>query len=369
MESIMKPVFLAALTGICISLPVLPVLAHHSFSAEFIEEDGELSGVILSGRFSNPHPRYTLQVTLPDGSKEEWQLQGASATVMSNGGWNAGFVSPGDEVRVQGSLGRDGSKRLLIRSLEKASGEVYPRRTGNAVAGDQIDATPGRDYGYGLRNASAPFDISGPWRNRYKFRQTVDDLDPKPTPFTEAGRALYEKTVHHDDYSLRCVAPGLPRIFGAPYEMDIIDAGSFYQIIYTEHNTPRRIYMDGRTPPADYPDRPMGYSVGHWEGETLVIETTRLAAGWLDGSGLPFMGGADTRLEERYTFSEDRLTMERVMTIHDGYYTAPLTRHRYSVRDNTAAAMLVEHDSCDPTSYYFDLLEAGELQQRLDELL
>ena len=365
----MKPAFLASLGYVFILLVAPKVWAHHSFSAEYVDEDGELRGTILSGRFANPHPRYTLEVTLPDGTKEEWQLQGASATVMSSGGWNANFVVPGEEVRVWGSLGRDGTKRLLIRGLEKANGESYPQRAANAVAGDEIDATPGRDYGYGQRNPDAPFDISGPWRNRYKFVQTVDDLSPKPTPFTAEGRALFDKTVHHDDYSLRCVAPGLPRIFGAPYEMDIIDVGTHYQFIYTEHNTPRRIFMDGRTPPEKYPDRPMGYSVGQWESETLVIETTKLAPGWLDGSGLPFMGGENTRLEERYTFSEDRLTMERVMTIYDGYYTGPLTRHRYSVRDNSAAEMLIEHDSCDPSSYYFDLLKAGELEQRLDELL
>src|SRR5690606_13046832 len=216
--------------------------------------------------------------------------------------------------------------KMFIRGITKANGDSYP--PGNIVRADPsvINATAGKSYAYAKVNADAPFDISGPWRNRYKFRVTVDDLDPKPTPFTEEGRQRFASTTHYDDYSLRCVAPGLPRIFGAPYDMDIVDAGSHYQITYIEHNTPRRIYMDGRAVPADYPDRPMGYSVGHWEGEELVIETTRLLGGWLDGSGMPFMGGENTRIVERYSFAADRLSMEREMTIYDGFYNQPLVR-------------------------------------------
>jgi hypothetical protein len=341
--------------------------AHHSFSAEFVNTSGEIHGVVLSGRFANPHPRYQVEVTNTDGSKEVWELQGSSVSTLTDGGWAKNFLNPGDEITVRGSLGRDGAKKMFIEGITKANGDSYPPSDFVRKDPSVINATPGKNYGYAKVNQDAPFDISGPWRNSYKFRVTVDDLDPKPTPFTEAGRAVHANTVHYDDYSLRCVAPGLPRIFGAPYDMDIIDAGSHYQITYIEHNTPRRVYMDGRTPPADYPDRPMGYSVGHWEGDELVIETTHLLGGWLDGSGLPFMGGENTRIVERYTFAEDRLSMEREMTIHDGYYTQPLVRHRASARDDDL--VLIEHDSCDPTSYYSDILEAGELERRIKELL
>lgn len=341
--------------------------AHHSFSAEFVETAGEIHGVVLGGRLANPHPRYRVEVTNADGSKDVWELQGSSVSGLTDAGWTKDFLSPGDEVTVKGSLGRDGAKRMFIQTVTKANGESYPSR--NLVRRDPnvVNASPDKNYGYAKVNPDAPFDISGPWRNRFRSRQTVDDLDPKPTPFTEEGRAIFEKTTHYDDYSLRCVAPGLPRIFGAPYEMDIVDAGSLYVINYIEHNTPRRIYMDGRKPPADYPDRPMGYSVGHWEGDELVIETTHLSAGWLDGSGLPFMGGENTRIVERYTFAEDRLSLDRVMTIYDGYYTQPLIRRRSSAREDDIK--IIEHDSCDPTTYYSDILKAGELEQRINDLL
>jgi hypothetical protein len=162
---------------------------------------------------------------------------------------------------------------------------------------------------------------------------------------------------------LRCLALGLPRLFGSPYDMDIVDAGSHYVMLHVEHNTPRRIWMDGRQAPADLQPSSLGFSVGHWEGDVLVIETTHLSPGWLDGSGLP-MKGEGTRIVERYELTDDRLAMDRIMTIYDPYYTQPLVRRRGSARDDNVD--IAEQASCDPDSYYRDLLEAGRLEQHLN---
>jgi len=134
-------------------------------------------------------------------------------------------------------------------------------------------------------------------------------------------------------------------------------------IVYVEHNTPRRIWMDGRKPPADTPPSSLGFSVGHWEGSALVIETTNLLPGWLDGSGLP-MKGEGTRIVERYELTADRLAMDRIMTIYDPYYTQALVRRRGSARDDSVD--ISEQAPCDPDSYYRDLLELGKLEQHLN---
>src|SRR5690606_10658216 len=97
-----------------------------------------------------------------------------------------------------------------------------------------------------------------------------------------------------------------------------------------------RVWMDGRSPPESTPDSTLGFSVGHWEGRTLVIETTHLLPAWLDGSGLP-MSGDGTRVVERYDYGADGLAVDRTMTIYDPkYYTQPLVRKRGSARDDNA---------------------------------
>ena len=107
----------------------------------------------------------------------------------------------------------------------------------------------------------------------------------------------------------------------------------------------------------------MGFSVGKWEGNVLVVETTHLSPGWLDGSGLP-MSGEGTRIVERYVPSDDRLSIDRTMTIYDPYYTQPLVRQRYSARDD--AVDLTEQAPCDPDSYYRDLSRNGRLEEHFD---
>lgn len=348
--------------------PVAGVQAHHSFSAEFDGSlSGTLSGIVTEVRYSNPHVRYRINVMQEDGTLEDWELQTSSVTSLRQQNWLQDTIKVGDVISVDGELGRDGARKLWIRGGQFADGTLFGSRAPQADTPrrdpHQVHADPARDYGRGQVNPDHPIDISGAWRNSYKFRVTVDDLEPKPTPFTEEGRRLREANTKFDDYALRCISLGLPRMFGNPYNLDIYDAGDHYLFLYVEHNSPRRIWMDGRTPPADTRPTSNGYSVGHWEDErTLVIETTHLLPGWLDGSGLP-MNGEGTRTVERYTFSQDKLSVDRSMTIHDPLYTQPLVRTRGMAREDNLDVS--EQDSCDPASYYVDLLEAGLLEQYL----
>jgi hypothetical protein len=354
------------------SLLVLPSLAavsfsaraHHSFAAEFVPDShAEITGVVTRVWFSNPHARYRVEVKDENGATEEWELQLTSVTNLRNADWFADTLKVGDTITAQGEIGRNGTKKIYVRGVTAADGREL-LAYGNRRAAAPAEQQPAESYTYGQLNPDAPFDISGPWTNSYKFRVTVDDLDPKPTPFTAEGRALYEQVEHYDDYSLRCLAPGLPRIIGAPYNMEIVDAGSHYLVVHVEHNMPRRIYMDGREPPENTQPSSLGFSVGHWDGETLVIETTHLLAGWLDGSGLP-MSGDGTRVVERWVFADDRLTMDRTMTVYDPYYTQPLVRHRGSRRGPDVE--IWEMAACDPQSHYRDLYENGRLEEYLYE--
>ena len=98
--------------------------------------------------------------------------------------------------------------------------------------------------------------------------------------------------------------------------------------------------------------------------DVLVIETTNLTTGTLDGSLLP-MSGEGTRIVERWAFGEDRLTMDRTMTIYDPYYSKSLVRQRGSARRDSL--VVFEPAPCDPDGYFRDLLETGRLEQHLSQ--
>ena len=339
-----------------------PLAAHHAFSTEFDPDlVGEVEGPVTEVLWANPHVRYGVEINLEDGSTEVWYLQPpGNLPSYRRENWFEDTVQVGDHVRATGNLARDGLNKLHADCIYLESG----RRLGRCVsAGTVVEITADPDVDYTLSRTDYDVDISGFWSNRYKFHVTVDDFEPKPMPHTTESRTAYEAREFGDDPVLRCLAPGLPRIFGSPYPMQVMDGGTHYFVLFLQNNTPRWIWMDGRSPPEDHPLTSMGFSVGRWEDRTLVIETTHLSAVWLDGSGYPMSGGDGTSIVERWVVAEDGLTIDRTLTIHDVLYTQPLVRTRGSQRG--APDGLLESPSCDPNGHYRDLHERGLLEEQL----
>ena len=105
---------------------------------------------------------------------------------------------------------------------------------------------------------------------------------------------------------------------------------------------------------------PHGVASGDPAPDGFVI-WTRLAPKPLEGGGMP-----ETNVEVRWEVADDGLTIARTMTIHDDAYTAPLVRTRGSQRGNPAE--LVESPPCDSTTFYYELFENGELEERFEQL-
>ena len=94
---------------------------------------------------------------------------------------------------------------------------------------------------------------------------------------SDAYRALVTPT--GDTPGGFCLGPGMPSVLfgGATYPMEIIHTPEQITIIYELHNDVRRLYLSGRNvPEADRLPGRNGYSAARWEGETLVVETTKL---------------------------------------------------------------------------------------------
>jgi len=350
---------LPLLSLFCLALLSSKATPHHAFSTEFEDDlEGEVIGVVTKVWWANPHIRYDVDVRNADGTVEQWALlPPGNLPTYRRENWTADTLKAGDPVRATGNLGRFGAKKLYATCINLESG----RQLGRCVspgAETQISADPTKDYT--VKPNIYAVDISGFWTNRYRFQTTVDDFQPKPMPMTAETRSLYENRKYGDDHVLRCLPAGLPRIFGSPYAMQVLDAGSHYLILSLQDNTPRWVYMDGRSAPADQPLTSMGFSSGRWEDRTLVINTTHLSPGWLDGSGYPMRGGEGTRIEERWSVAADGMTIDRIMTIVDDHYTQPLVRTRGSQRGDESE--LLESPPCDATGFYHELQQSGELE-------
>ena len=121
---------LVAVAGLLVS--AVPVLAHHSFAAEYDANNPvTLKGTVTKIEWTNPHARFYISVKDEKGTLTDWNLELASPNGLVRNGWTRTSLNVGDEVTVQGSAARDGSKMANARVVTLANGrQVFAGSSG-----------------------------------------------------------------------------------------------------------------------------------------------------------------------------------------------------------------------------------------------
>ena len=115
-----------------------PVRAHHSFAAEYDSaKPVTLKGVVSKIEWTNPHARFYIEVKDESGTLT-WNLELASPNVLTRNGWTRKTLNIGDEISVQGSLAKDGSKMANARVVTLSSG----KRVFAGSSGDEAPPAP-----------------------------------------------------------------------------------------------------------------------------------------------------------------------------------------------------------------------------------
>jgi hypothetical protein len=162
---------------------------------------------------------------------------------------------------------------------------------------------------------------------RYFINIAADRQKPDDLPFQPWAADLFHQRLESqgiDDPLTRCVPPGAPAANTFPAPFKIIQTPELIAILYETETTFRQIFMDGRNHPVDPVPTMYGYSVGKWEGSTLVVESLGFKdRGWLDRMGHPH--SERLRLIERFT-RRDFGHMDLSITVDDPKtYTEPFT--------------------------------------------
>jgi hypothetical protein len=120
---------------------------------------------------------------------------------------------------------------------------------------------------------------------------------------------------------LRCEPPGIAQQMFMPHQLEIRKRGNDrIELHYGEWDARRTVYMDGRNRPSNQPATAMGFSVGHFDGETLVVETSGITAniaGWPRLLAFSARHSDQLRIVERFTRSSDGKTLLMAATIQD----------------------------------------------------
>lgn len=120
----MKPYFAVVLAAFGAVVVTTPVVAHHSFAAEFdAEAPIELTGTVTKVEWMNPHTFFYIDVETQSGDYEHWALELGSPNGLARRGWTRDSMQVGDEVSVSGFRARDGSLKGNARSVVLSSGK------------------------------------------------------------------------------------------------------------------------------------------------------------------------------------------------------------------------------------------------------
>ena len=153
-------------------------------------------------------------------------------------------------------------------------------------------------------------------------------LSNAQTPFQPWAKALLEYRRQNEmEPHTRCKPSGGSRQFVTPYGTEIVEDKELQRVYIFDIGGPhtyRIIYTDGRPHPKDLIPSYYGHSIGHWEGDALVVETTGFNEKfWMDRAGSPHT--EKLKFTERFTRT-DKNTMKYDVTVDDpGAYTAPWT--------------------------------------------
>lgn len=203
--------------------------------------------------------------------------------------------------------------------------------------------------------APKPVDFSGIWTPGPGVDMRKYHMDT--TAKAEAWVSGYDTDM--DQPPLRCLSPGLVQLFGYPYPLEFVHAKDRIFMVNEGYGQVRQIYMDGRSPPDYYPVSRLGFSVGHWEGSTLVVETTKIKANIRDFRGEPLSDNA--RVEEHYTLSDDGQQLYGVLKVFDpeNYKQPPIRR---TVRNRNTEIDILPYE-CDPDSFFRQLEQDGKMDE------
>ena len=284
-------------------------LAHHS-PAEFdLTATVSFDAIVTEFEWKNPHVFIQVDRIDGDGQVTALQIEADGVSMLLPHSWTRESLASGDRVTVVAYPSRrtDG-RSLLGYSITKQDGLVL------APNPDRFQATETVSAG---RSTS----IEGIWLPRW---DAFFGLSSARRQLTEAGSRFRAGPESAQLPLYECIPFSAPRIMVIPVRTEIEVLTDRVLIRVDWLDVERVIYLDGRDHPADGARTVQGHSAGHWDGDTLVIDTTFFSADSMGDYSLP--SGANRHIEERLSLSDNGESLSYEFVLEDPeYLAAPLS--------------------------------------------
>lgn len=325
---------LLLIVSLCAACAISTTSAHHSVAGFFNPDElVEIEGVVTSTLWRNPHTEFRVEVTDSSGAVLEWRVETGALSVLRALGLDREFLRPGDRIRVVGDRSLRGQPEIFARNLVLSSGTEVLLTTRSkryftlTEAGELLEPV----YDEAVEEAAQ--------RNAYGiFRVWSTDLDEIPHsgvrmfhgdyPLTEEAEATRSHWDAGDNALLGCTEWNMPRLMGNPLPMEFVLQNGDILVRFEEDDNERLILMSSDPENGSDTHTSLGYSIGHWDGESLVVETTNIEANVIDTLGTPSSSAIE--LNERFTPSVDGGRLDYRLTITDPEtFTQPFEVERH----------------------------------------
>ena len=349
------------------------VYAHHS--AVVFDEKLTINkmGVVSKFILRNPHMIITLDVTDDSGEVVPWKLEGQSIAAMQVMGFDRESIAVGDTVTIKmyplksgqpgglvdGVIGADGRSYnmepapdaprrqtypALMKFVPPPAGETLAMREAktrppqlpiiskglsagdSSSTGDTAGALDPENLA--MERPPAPFDLTGVWqyRGEDEWRANYGSFEFKPTPtLTAKAQQFHDEYIEasargerYGDPTALCYPPGMPRYMTRYGSMMMLQYPTAIFMVSRLNNDYRVIFTDGRdrSPEGKLERNWHGESLGHWEGDTLVVETSGfIGQNHLIQAGVPT--SEQLKVVERYSVINDGDTLVMDFTFTD----------------------------------------------------
>jgi len=291
--------------------------AHHSGTEYDGQQKIEIEGKLQQLKWQNPHVHLRLQSADANGRTVVWDIEGNSLSILRRTNTTPEHLKVGDHVKIFGTPSRVVSNRLFVSTILLDSGEELIL---------SFKAKPHWTSGANFKStwlesdtpSNATAGIFRVWSSKWDDPELVNIMwrDKDKYPLTDAAKKkMASWNSDKDTITPGCTPKGMPTIMEQPYPMEFVDRGTTILLRMEEYDSVRVIHLNDRASVDAQPKTLLGYSTGHWEGKTLVVNTNRIKWNFFDPNGVPL--GSSASIVERFTPNENGSRLNYAITVTD----------------------------------------------------